>query len=104
MMGYVLDELPSFVRKVISSGNKILQKSSTYNNLVAMTATVVCNYNEIARFTRRGPGPQSVFMNGRVHPFMRIASSTSQNCGILYFYLMIKHHWQGLQMLEMLTQ
>jgi len=86
MMGYVLDELPSFVRKVISSGNKFSQKSSTHNNLVAMAATVVCNYNQTAGFTRRGPGPQSVFMNGHVHhSYMRIASSTSQNCGISYF-------------------
>jgi hypothetical protein len=59
MMGYVLDELPSFVRKVISSGNKFSQKSSLYNNLVAMAATVVCNYNETAGFSRRGPVPQS---------------------------------------------
>ncbi len=29
--------------------------------------------------------PQSVFMNGHVHHYMRIASSTSQNCGISYF-------------------
>ena len=50
-----------------------------------MAATVVCNYNETAGFSRRGPGPQSVFMNGRVHHYMRIASSTSQNCGISYF-------------------
>ena len=84
-MGYVLDELPAFVRKVISNGNKFSQKSSTYNNLVAMAATVVCNYNETAGFSRRGPGPQSVFMNGRVHHYMKIASSTSQNCGISYF-------------------
>ena len=85
MMGYVLDELPAFVRKVISSSTTFSQKSSTYNNLVAMAATVVCNYNETAGFSRRGPGPQSVFMNGRVHHYMRIASSTSQNCGISYF-------------------
>ncbi len=73
------------MRKVISSSGKFLQKSSTYNNLVAMAATVVCNYNETAGFSGRGPGPQSVFMNGRVHHYMRIASSTSQNCGISYF-------------------
>ena len=85
MMGYVLDELPSFVRKVISSGNKFSQKSSTYNNLVAMAATVVCNYNETAGFTRHGPGPQSVFVNGHIHHYMRIASSASQNCCISYF-------------------
>jgi len=57
MMEYVLDESPLFVRKVFSSGNKFSQKSSTYNNLVVMAATVVCNYNETAGFTRRGPGP-----------------------------------------------
>ena len=86
MMDNVLDELPSFVRKVISSNRaNFSQKSSTYNNLVAMAATVVCNYNETAGFSRRGLGPQSVFMNGRVHHYMRIASSTSQNCGISYF-------------------
>ena len=85
MMGYVLDELPVFVRKVISSSPTFSQKSSTYNNLVAMAATVVCNYNETAGFSLRGQGPQSVFMNGRVHHYMRIASSTSQNCGISYF-------------------
>jgi len=60
MMGYVLDELSVFVRKVILNSNKISQKSSTYNNFVAMAATVVCNYNETAGFSRRGPGPQSV--------------------------------------------
>jgi hypothetical protein len=85
MMGYVLDELPSFVRNVISSGTTFLQKSSTYNNLGAMAATAVYNYNETAGFSRRGPGPQYVFMNGRVHHYMRIASSTSHNCGISYF-------------------
>jgi hypothetical protein len=79
MMDYVLDELPLFVRKVILSSAKFLQKSSTYNNLVAMAATVVCNYNETAGFLRRGPGPQSVFLNGCVHHYLRIASSTLQN-------------------------
>jgi hypothetical protein len=85
MMGYVLDKLPPFVRKAISLSNQFSQRSSTYNNLVAMAATVVCNYSETAGFSRRGPGPQSVFMNGRVHHYMRLASSTSQNCGMSYF-------------------
>jgi len=85
MMGYVLDKLPPFVRKAISSSNQFSQRSSTYNNLVAMAATVVCNYSETAGFSWRGPGPQSVFMNGRVHHYMRLASSTSQNCGMSYF-------------------
>jgi hypothetical protein len=62
-----------------------LEKYSTYNNLVAMAATVVCNYNQTQGFSWRGQGPQSVFMNGLVHHYMRIASSTLQNCGISYF-------------------
>ena len=70
MMGYVLDKLPPFVRKAISSSNQFSQRSSTYNNLVAMAATVVCNYSETAGFSRRGPGPRSVFMNGRVHHYI----------------------------------
>jgi hypothetical protein len=92
MMGYVLDELPVFVRKIISNSNTFSQKSSTYNNLVAMAATVVCNYNETAGFSRRGPGLQSVFMfmNGRVHHYMRIASSTSQITKLWYFLLHIR--------------
>jgi hypothetical protein len=103
MMGYVQDELPLFVRKVISNGNKFLEKPSTYNNLVAMAATAVRNYNETAGFSRHGPGPQSVFMNGRVHHYMRIASSTSQTVVFLTSYLMIYHHLQVLQMHKMLT-
>jgi hypothetical protein len=50
-----------------------------------MAATVVCNYNNTNGCTRRGHGPQSVFLNGCVHHYMRIASSTTKNCGISYF-------------------
>jgi hypothetical protein len=69
-MDHGLDKLPQFVRKVAI----FLQKSSIYNNLVAMAATVVCNYNETNGFSRRGQGPQSVFMNSHVHTYMRIVS------------------------------
>jgi hypothetical protein len=85
MMDHDLDELPQFLRQVIILSPEFLKKSSTYNNLVTMAATVVCNYNQIHGFSRRGQGPQSVFMNGPVHHYMRIASSTLQNCGISYF-------------------
>jgi hypothetical protein len=57
----------------------------TYNNLVTMAASVVCNYNNTNGYTRHGHGPQSVFMNGHVHHYMRIASSTTQNFSISYF-------------------
>jgi hypothetical protein len=47
MMDHCLKELPKFLISVISSGNNFLQKSSTYNNLVAMASSVVCNYSEV---------------------------------------------------------
>jgi hypothetical protein len=50
-----------------------------------MAATAVCNYSELNGWLRRGPGYQCVFINGRVHHYMKIASSTLQNCGISYF-------------------
>ncbi len=58
---------------------------SIYNNLVALAATAVCNYSELNGWLRRGPGNQCVFINGCVHHYMKIASSTLQNCGISYF-------------------
>ena len=80
-----LSLLPNFLRRILYTNRDFTQKSSTYNNLVAMAATVVCNYRNTSGFTRRGDGPQSVFMNGRVHHYMRSASNTSQNCGLSYF-------------------
>jgi len=50
-----------------------------------MAGTAVCNYSELNGWLWRGPGDQFVFINGRVHHYMKIASSTSQNCGISYF-------------------
>ncbi len=83
-MDHDLDKLPQFLRQVIISSLEFSKKSSTYNNLVAMAAGVVCNYNQTHGFSWHGQGPQSVFMNGHVHHYMRIAPSTSQNCGIFY--------------------
>ena len=85
MVEYELDQLPDFLRRILFTRIDITKKSSTYNNLVAMAATVVCNYSNTNGFTRCGEGPQSVFMNGRVHHYMRTASNTSQNCGLSYF-------------------
>jgi hypothetical protein len=45
-----------------------------------MAATVVCNY-ETAGFSRHGPKPQSVFMNGRVHHY---------RSGVAHPFLMLK--------------
>jgi hypothetical protein len=84
MMDHELNQLPNFLRLLITSCCGFSQKSSTYNNLVAMAATVVCNYNITKYFTWHGHRPQSVFMNGRVHHYMRIASSTMQNWYIIF--------------------
>ncbi len=78
MMDHELNQMPTFLR-LLNSSCGFSQKSSTYNNLVAMAATVVCNYNNTNGYIRHGHGPQSVFMFGRVHHYMRIASSTTQN-------------------------
>ena len=76
----------NFDEKLILSSNcGFSQKSSTYNNLVAMAATAVCNYSNTSGSTKRGHGPQSVFMNGRVHHYMKASSTTLQNCGFSYF-------------------
>jgi hypothetical protein len=75
MMDPELDQLPDFLRQILSSNCSFSQKSSIYNNLVAMAATNVCNYSNT----------KSVFMNGRVHHYMKTASTTSQNCGFSYF-------------------
>jgi hypothetical protein len=84
-MDLELDQLPDFLRQILSSNCGFSQKSSTYNNLVAMAATTVCSYSNSSGFMQRGHGPQSVFMNGRVHHYMKTASTTSQNCGLSYF-------------------
>ncbi len=84
-MDHDLDELSQFLRMVITSSLEFSKKSSTYNNLVAMAATVVCKYNQTHGFSQCGQCPQSVFMNGHVHHYMKISSSTMQNCSISYF-------------------
>ncbi len=84
-MDHELNQSPIFLRLLISSCCGFSQKSSTYNNLVPLAATVVCNYDNTNGYTQRGHGPQSMFMNGRVHHYMRIASSTTQNCNVSYF-------------------
>jgi hypothetical protein len=57
MMDHGLEELPQLVRQVITLSPEFLQKSSTYNNLVAMAATMVCNYNDTHGFSWHGQGP-----------------------------------------------
>jgi hypothetical protein len=57
MMDHDLDDLPQFLRQVITSSPEFLKKSSTYNNLVAIAATVVCNYDQTQGFSWHGQGP-----------------------------------------------
>ena len=97
VMDLELDQLPDFLRQILSSNCGFSQKSSTYNNLVAMAATTVCNYTNTSGFTQRGHGPQSVFMNGRVHHYMKTASTTSRNCGFSYFIFdeTVSKNWES---------
>jgi hypothetical protein len=46
MMDHELDNLLQFLRQVITLSLEFLKKSSTYNNLVAMAATVVCTFKQ----------------------------------------------------------
>jgi hypothetical protein len=81
MMDHELDGMHQFLRRVITSSPEFLKKSSTYNNLVAMAATVVCNYNQTHGFLQLGQGPQSVFMKSHVHHYTsdRRSESLSMN-------------------------
>jgi hypothetical protein len=85
MNEHELDQMPYFLRKIISTCTDISQKSSIYNNLVAMAATAVCNYSELNGWLRRGSGNQCVFINGRVPYYMKIASGTSQKMRYFLF-------------------
>ena len=81
---FTLDPLPQFMRPILSSPN-FSNNSSSYNNLVAMIATKVDNYLPTSGWTRRGPGPASVFLNGRLIKMMLPASSTDQTGGLSFF-------------------
>jgi hypothetical protein len=71
-----LRELPNFMQQVVSSGPEFSTNSSTYNNLLAMGATKVCNYESTPGFSSRGPGHACVFLNGKVHlPGVGLADS-----------------------------
>ena len=82
---FELRELPNFMQQAVSSGAEFSANSSTYNNLLAMGATKVCNYESTPGFTNRGPGNACVFLNGRVHHYLRAATSTDLSMGITYF-------------------
>ncbi len=51
MMDHELDKLPQFLRQVITLSPEFSKTSSTYNNLVAMAAIVVCNFNQTHGFS-----------------------------------------------------
>ncbi len=59
MMRHVLDEFPIFTRKAIYSP-EFSQECTTFNNLLSMAATNVCNHCDTLGFTNRGPGNTSV--------------------------------------------
>ncbi len=85
LLEYELDEMPSFMFQCMESDESFSHDSTTYNNLLSMGATRVCNYSTISGWTRRGPGPAAVTLNGRVHHYFKTADSTDPSCGLSYF-------------------
>ncbi len=51
MMDHDIDILPQFLRHVTTLSLEFSKKSSTHNNLVAMSTTLVCNYSDSWIFT-----------------------------------------------------
>ena len=85
MMKVGLDELPFFLKRVLSDGS-FRQDCAKYNNLFAMAATKVCNYCDDPGYTNRGPGTHSVTLTGRIVHFIRNINSTNKNsCGMPHF-------------------
>jgi hypothetical protein len=76
---------PLFMRQAMSLSPEFCHHSSTYNNLVALGATKVCNYSERPGFKNRGPGPFSVHLQGKLHQFFNLANSTNNIGRIGYF-------------------
>jgi hypothetical protein len=80
-----LREFPLFMQQAMSLSPEFFHHSSTYNNLVAIGATKVCNYSERPGFENRGPGPCSIHLQGKLHHFFNLANSTNNSGGIGYF-------------------
>jgi len=69
LVNYELYEMPDYLLQCIESSTTFPQDSSTYNNILAMAATKVCNYSSTPGWTSRRPGSAAVTLNGRVHHF-----------------------------------
>jgi hypothetical protein len=85
LVNYELDKMPDYLLQCINSSSTFPQDSSTYNNILAMGATKVCNYSTSPGWTSRGPGSAAVTLNGRVHHFFPNADSSDPSCGLSYF-------------------
>jgi hypothetical protein len=77
-----LREFPKFMRRAVSSSPEFCHQSSTFNNLVAIGATKVCNYTERSGYKNRGPGSFSVHLQGRINHYFNNANSTDNSGGI----------------------
>ncbi len=98
-----LREFPLFMRQAVSSSPEFRHHFSTYNNLVAMGAVKVCNYSERPGFKNRGPGPFSVYLQGKLHHFFNLVNNTDNSGRIGYFVLIMNQHLQLLLLLVILT-
>ncbi len=74
-----------FMRLAIHSPN-FHEECTTFNIILSMAVTKVCNYCDTPGFTNCGPGNACVTLNGQVHHFMKTASSNNTHiCGLSYF-------------------
>ena len=78
-VSYELDEMPDYLLECIMSSSTFLQNSSTYNNILAIVGTKMCNYS-----IRQGRTPQGPDRRVHHHCFS-YAGSSHPSCGISYF-------------------
>jgi hypothetical protein len=79
-----MEQFPVFMRLAIHSPN-FHEECTTFNNILLMAVTKVCNYCDTPGFSNRGPGNACVMLNGRVHHFMKTAySNNTHNCRLSY--------------------
>ena len=84
MMDHDLNHMPFFLDK---SSPHILafQRSQPHTMIWLLLLQQLCATINTNDFTQQGHGPQSVFMKGHVHHYMKTASTTSQNCILSFF-------------------
>jgi hypothetical protein len=80
-----MEQFPVFMRLAIHSPN-FHEECTTFNNILLMAVTKVCNYCDTPEFTNCGLGNVCVTLKGRFHHFTKTAyRNNTHNCGLSYF-------------------